>query len=169
MEPLYIHEDTHDERTEGELRADNPNTCFPLPFYPPDGWHALTAEPQPEYSPMTQRLARLPAVQGEEGWQHGWQVVELTPEEARAVKKALVPASVSRKQARQALLLAGKLDEVDGLIAAIEDPLARRMAELDLADATHFDRHHGLVLSMATGLGLSEDQLDDLFIQAGAL
>ena len=43
------------------------------------------------------------------------------------------------------------------------------MAELDWADATHFDRHHGLVLSMAAGLGLNEDQLDDLFIQAGAL
>ena len=169
MEPIYIHEDTHEERSETELRATHPNTCFPVPFYPPDSWHLVQPEAEPEFDPMTQRLARTPATLGDEGWTHGWQVHELTAEEARAAKKALVPASVTRKQARQALLLAGLLDDLEPLIAAIPDPLARRMAQLDWEDATHFDRDHGLVLTMAAGLGLNDDQTDDLFIHAGTL
>ena len=80
-----------------------------------------------------------------------------------------VPASVTRRQARQALLLAGLLDKVEPAIAAIPDPVQRGMAAIEWADSQAFERDRPLLIALASALGLDDDALDNLFIQAAKL
>lgn len=77
-----------------------------------------------------------------------------------------VPQKVTRRQGRQALLLAGKLDQVPLAIAAIEDETERRLAQIEWEDAQEYERQRPLVVLMGAALGLD---LDALFIQAATL
>lgn len=71
---------------------------------------------------------------------------------------------VSPRQIRQALTAAGLRTQVEAAVAA---------GDQDLKDwwefSTAVERNHPMVIAMATGLGVSESQLDDLFKQAATL
>lgn len=82
---------------------------------------------------------------------------------------AHVPTSVTRRQARQALLLADLLDIIPGKIAAIPDEMQRGMAQIEWEDSQVFERHRPLVMSIGAALGLSSEAIDQLFITAAAL
>ncbi|KMJ53839.1 hypothetical protein ACG97_06260 [Vogesella sp. EB] len=73
---------------------------------------------------------------------------------------------MTRFQARAALYQAGWLDEVEALIAA---PETDRMLVLAWQDALTFKRQSPFVQAMAKQLGLSEPQLDGLFITAAGI
>lgn len=83
--------------------------------------------------------------------------------------KPPVPQSVTMRQARLALLGAGLLDDVDAAIAAIPDATQRRAAEIEWEYAQTVDRHSPFTQQLASGLGLTSDQLDALFSQASGL
>lgn len=78
---------------------------------------------------------------------------------------APVPASVSRFQARAALAMAGLLTQVDAAIAASGNILA----QLAWADAQVFERGSPTIAAMAGALGLTAEQIDDLFRQAAKI
>jgi hypothetical protein len=80
-----------------------------------------------------------------------------------------VPPSVTKRQARQALLLAGLLDLVQPAIDAIPDTTARRMAQIEWDDSQEYHRDRPVLVSLATALGLDAAALDDLFRTAAAL
>ena len=80
-----------------------------------------------------------------------------------------VPASVTMRQARLALLGAGLLDDVDAAIAAIPDPANRKAAEIEWEYATVIERNSPLVQSLAAGLGLTAADIDDLLTLAATL
>lgn len=82
---------------------------------------------------------------------------------------AVVPASVTRRQARQALLLAGLLDEVQPAISAIKDPVQRAMAQIEWDDSQEFERDRPLVQQIGVAIGLDALGLDDLFVNAARL
>ncbi len=71
-----------------------------------------------------------------------------------------VPSSVSRRQARLALLDAGKLDEVE---QAVEQ--GGRAAEIEY-DADTWSRDNAFLQQLWSDLGGTESELDDLFIAA---
>lgn len=79
-----------------------------------------------------------------------------------------VPASVTMRQARLALRAAGKLAAVEAAIAALPDP-AKTDAQIEWEYSNEVQRHNGFVSQLAPLLGMTEAQLDDLFIQAKAL
>jgi hypothetical protein len=81
----------------------------------------------------------------------------------------VVPPQVTRRQARQALLLAGLLDAVQPAIDGLADPMQRRLMQIEWDDAQSFDRHRPSLLALAARIGLSDSQLDALFVQAAAL
>lgn len=76
----------------------------------------------------------------------------------------MVPEVVSRAQAKLALLAQGLLDDADAAISA-----AGPSAHIEWADRTEFRRDHPLIASIGEALGLSDEQIDDLFRAAGAL
>ena len=78
-----------------------------------------------------------------------------------------VPQLVTRRQARRALSIFGVLHLIQPALDAIPDPGARELAQIDWADATEFNRDDETLQMLAGALGLSEKQLDDLFILAG--
>jgi hypothetical protein len=77
-----------------------------------------------------------------------------------------VPAIVSRFQARAALLAAGLLDDVDAIMA---DPATPALTRLAWAEAVEFRRASPTVSAMSEALGLTEAQVDDLFIAAAGI
>lgn len=88
-----------------------------------------------------------------------------TPEPADLLVPA-VPQSVTRFQARAALLGAGLLDAVESMMA---NPATPAIARLAWSDALEFKRSSPTVQAMANALGLSEVQIDALFTQAAGI
>lgn len=74
----------------------------------------------------------------------------------------VVITSVTMRQARLALHRVGLLTQVN---SAITDP----EAQIEWEYAQTVERHSPLVQNLAAGLGLTEQQLDDLFTQAAAM
>jgi hypothetical protein len=75
-----------------------------------------------------------------------------------------VPQSVTMRQARLALFAAGLLDSVTTAIAG-----AGSAAQIEWEYAATVERASGLVPSMATALGMTDVQIDALFIAASTL
>lgn len=94
---------------------------------------------------------------------------EVVEYEARQAAPLPVPATVTRRQARQALLLEGLLDLVPEKLAAIPNLTHRALATIEWEDSQVFERNRPLVISIGTALGLDSDGLDELFRKAGAL
>lgn len=80
----------------------------------------------------------------------------------------VVPRSVTMRQARLALLQTGKLDVVNSAIAGMPgDAGAAARIEWEFSSTVERDRGH--VKQIAIGLGMTDKQLDDLFILAATL
>lgn len=77
--------------------------------------------------------------------------------------------SCTPRQARLALLAVGILDQVDAAIASIEDETARAGAAIAWEYATEVNRLDPWVVQLGGALGMSDEQLDELFVAAGGL
>jgi hypothetical protein len=74
-----------------------------------------------------------------------------------------VPQQVTPYQARVALLGAGLLDTVNALMAHEDTPPAAKLA---WEYATYIERTSPFIQALAPALGLTEQQIDELFIAA---
>lgn len=77
-----------------------------------------------------------------------------------------VPSTVSRFQARAALVQSGWFTMMDNFMATLDKQDIRRMA---WEDASSFNRDSPTLLAMAQMLGLSDSALDSLFILADSI
>lgn len=91
-----------------------------------------------------------------------WVALDAYP--APLTPSLVVPQSVTMRQARLALLAVGLLPAVTAAIAAAGDA-----AQIEWEYANEVLRASGLVPAMATALGMTETQIDELFIAAAAL
>ena len=80
----------------------------------------------------------------------------------------VVPGAVTMRQARRALLAAGLLAAVEAAIDALAEP-ERSAARIEWEYSSEVQRHNGFVTQLAPALGLSDAQLDALFVSAAAL
>lgn len=80
----------------------------------------------------------------------------------------VVPASVTMRQARLALLGAGKLADVQTAIDALPEP-TKTAAMIEWEYSNEVQRHNGLVSSLGPALNLTSEQIDTLFIEAAKL
>lgn len=88
--------------------------------------------------------------------------------EVRPPLPVAVPRQVTMRQARRALLAAGKLSAVDAAIASLASP-QKEEAEIDWEFSSMVERDWPLVHALGPALGLSEAGLDNLFIEAEKL
>lgn len=79
-----------------------------------------------------------------------------------------VPAVVSMRQARLALLGAGMLANVDAAIDAMPSP-QREAARIEWDYATEVRRDNPLMVQLGTALGLDDAAIDTLFVSAAGL
>jgi hypothetical protein len=80
-----------------------------------------------------------------------------------------VPQSVTRRQAKQALLLAGLLGNVQPALDAIPDATQRTLMQIEWDDSQEFERNRPSLIAIGAALGLDSAALDQLFITAAAL
>lgn len=100
-----------------------------------------------------------------------WSITDQSALDAEAERMALIwraGASVSMRQARLALLQAGKLADVDAAIAALPSP-HKEAAQIEWEYATEVKRTSRLVENLTPALGLSDVEMDDLFKLAATL
>lgn len=100
-------------------------------------------------------------------WTQLWTVRDMTPEEVEAAKPP-VPAEVTMRQARLALLAIGKLDQVAPAIESLEGA-DRDAARIEWEFSSTVVRSRPLVVMLGQALGLDEAALDQLFISAAGL
>lgn len=81
---------------------------------------------------------------------------------------AQVPFAVTMRQARLALLGANKLAAITAAMEALPEP-TRSAAKITWEYSTEVQRYNGLVAQMAPLLGMTEAQIDELFIAARGL
>lgn len=80
-----------------------------------------------------------------------------------------VPDFVSRAQGKAALIQAGKWADVLAFVDGIEDPTEKALAEVALNDTQTWRRDSPFLASATEALGLSEAEVDDLFIEAAKI
>lgn len=176
---MYIDTTAMGVYSEFEIRAMYPNTSFTVPFVPPDGYAYVFPYPIPAHDPVTQRVQQIaPELTVLDTYEQRWIVEELYATQAEkddAIAAALeakrvadVPAKVTMRQARLALLGADLLPSVTAAIAALPSP-QKEAAQIEWEYSQDVERRRGLVLSLGTALGLSVRQLDDLFTTAATL
>lgn len=100
-----------------------------------------------------------------------WAVHDATAHAATlaAVRIASVPRTVTRRQARQALLLRGKLALVQAAIDAIADGTQRGLMQIEWDDSLSFDRDRPSLVAIGAAVGYDSAGLDDIFIFANTL
>ncbi len=103
-----------------------------------------------------QELVPVTALTAENG---SW--VETLP----SVAEIAAGISVTRFQARAALLQAGKLAAVEAAVAASGDEMVR----LAWSESIHFPRNSPTIAALASAIGLTADDLDALFIAASQI
>lgn len=79
-----------------------------------------------------------------------------------------VPLSVTKRQAKQALLLAGKLAEVEAALAGMPG-LEGELARIEWNDSQTVERERPLTQQLGAAIGLSDAEIDQLFISAATL
>lgn len=99
-----------------------------------------------------------------------WTVVPqwTQPAALQSAEPVPVPAAVSMRQARLALLQAGKLADVDAVIAALPSP-QKEAAQVEWEYATEVRRDSALMRQLAAAIGLDDAALNALFVQAATL
>lgn len=119
-----------------------------------------TIEAEADYAAS---IGAMPAANAGIGWLYADGVFTAPPAPA-----PMVPQSVTMRQARLALLGAGLLPSVNAAIAAMPEP-DKSAAQITWEFAATVDRSFGMVPQLAAALGMTEAQIDDLFVAASQL
>ena len=104
----------------------------------------------------------------EEQWTQLWTVRDMTPDEVEAAKPP-TPRQITSGQGREALYNVGLFANVQPAIDAIEDADTKWRVQNAWDNRPTWERQSPFVAMMAGILGLSEEQADQLFINAAAL
>ena len=146
-----------------QLRRDNPNVSFPKD--PSEALLAsynvfkVTVDPMPSDGDI---IAQGGFEERQGAWYRTWVVTNYTPEEKRQRMK------VTMRQARLALLQQNLLSQVETAIAAMQDP-EKSQVSIEWEYASTVERTSPWIGTMGNALGLTEEQLDDLFVLAATL
>lgn len=155
-----------------DLRRDHPDTSFPAEITDElakaFGVYPCEMREPPTVDDLVERVDQGPPANVDGTWYQTWVVSTRTKEEIEARRKAAVPAALTMRQARLALLGAGVLTKVDQAIALLPSP-QREGGQIEWEYATEVRRDSLLVQQLGAALGLSEVQIDELFVAGSSL
>jgi len=164
--------------SEQEIKLAYPNTSFTDPFVPFDPFVFYFTAPQPEHDQVIQSCREIAPVLTSKGhYEQEWEIVPafseytdgdgvlhtVAEQEAKAIeaeRKARVPQSVTPRQFRQALTRLGFRQIVESAVSA-SDQDTKDWYEF----ATEFVRTNEHIVAMASALGITEEQVDAVFIE----
>lgn len=87
----------------------------------------------------------------------------------KSLLKSNVVLEVTRAQGKAALISSGLWQGVLDYVESIEDTTEKALAEVALNDTTHWQRSSPFLNAAAKSLGLSDEQLDELFLNASSI
>ncbi len=135
------------------LYAYNPATAELIRTDRVADWMGTTNVPPPDFDPATSGCF----------WRGDrWEVVQAAPPAPK------VPEAVTMRQARLALLQAGLLDQIDAAIASLAGDEGKA-ARIEWDYANEVRRDSSLIAMFSAKIGLSDEQMDKLFITAAGL
>lgn len=83
------------------------------------------------------------------------------------IPNIIIPESVSARQVRIWLIQHGiSLAAVETAIDAIQDPTLKEITKVEWEYAPYIERNHPMLVPLAQALGLTQDQLDQAFVEA---
>lgn len=126
--------------------------------HPAYGWIPFTASPN-DSEPLGKELYAR-AIAGDYG--------DIQPYVEPEPLPPVIPTVVTMRQARLALLQAGVLPLVESAIAAMESP-AKEAAKIEWEYSQEVQREKPFVQLLSASLGLTSEQLDNLFMLASTL
>ena len=98
-----------------------------------------------------------------------FEIIESTPEEIAEANKSIVPESISQMKLRKQLVLSGiSIASIDALIQSLPQP-NRDLIYTMWEYAVVFDRNNPELNAMAEMLNISQEQLDNIFINGNLL
>ncbi len=83
--------------------------------------------------------------------------------------KIKIPVQVTIRQARLALLQAGLLDDIETTINAIEDETLKKAVQIEWEYAQDIRRDWQALIMITQAMGMTDEQLDELFLTASKL
>lgn len=99
---MYINTETLQyPLTVDQIKADQPNTSFPVNYAPSAPYAPVLNSPQPSYNQMTQYCREIEPVLVGQNWMQQWEVVDLNPEQIAQEEEA---AKQANKQQAMSLL-----------------------------------------------------------------
>jgi len=157
--------------THSDIRRANPDVSMPRnlsdELIVELGYFVLHPTPKPNGDVVTQGAPTFNA--DLDRWEQTWDVREFTPEEAaQDLANRRAAMIVTPRQARLALLGAGQLSNIDAAIAALDEPMKSQVT-IEWEYAVSVERMSPWVVAMTESLGMTPEQVDDLFIAAAQL
>ena len=152
--------------TLAELRAEHPQTSFPHTLSPElladFGVQQVQEVPAPDYDPLTQDREELPPAGVNGIWTQQWRVVAASPADVAArLARWRGQLTVTPRQARLAMQQAGLITAVTAWIAAADEA-----TRIEWEFALEVRRDWPPITACAAALGLTDEQLDELFTLA---
>ena len=121
-------------------------------------------EAQPVIDDFTQKVEQDKLATLENGvYTIKYRILPKTEDEIVEYRKSQVPQSITPLQAKLQLLKLGLLDEVEALVTG------DRTAQLYWEYASVVERDNAVLLLMANSIGLTSEQVDEMFIEASKL
>lgn len=115
---------------------------------------------EPTYDRLTHKIGNVSYTVGANEVVKSYEVLELTPEE---IRERDVPKRLTPRQARLVLLQATLLDDIEAMIAT--DKAMQIWWEYSL----EIDRNNEHIVNSGVALGLTEEELDNLFIEGSKI
>ena len=137
----------------------SPHTGEHIKVATPADWMGRTATPPPVYDRATQ---------GAFFRDGAWEVETAQPPEPEPLPPQ-VPQQVTRAQGKAVLIQMGLWQQVLDFVAAIPDSTQRALAEVALHDTQNWQRSSPFLNQAADALGLTPEQMDDLFRNASQI
>jgi hypothetical protein len=146
-----------------------------MEFTPKKVWDKKTLKPRTLYNwedeideaketdkePLTETIEDEKVYKRFQKFENGKWIVDTVKEKEASIPKRITPA-----QARLALDAINKLDDVETLM---QDPTTPKPARILWEYATYFDRKNQVLIDLGTAIGLTETQLDQLFVEGAKI
>ena len=98
----------------------------------------------------------------------GWTTADNGATYQRPAPVSMVPPVITMRQARLVLFTAGLINSVQAAINSLPSP-DKEKAQIEWDYSNEVQRHNGFVATLGPALGLTEEQIDALFVAGAAL
>ena len=166
---MYINKVTNELIEDGEVVLMFANVSFPNgvldeSFLAKQNIVKVEYEAQPVIDDFTQKVEQdKVATLENDVYTIKYRVLPKTEVEIVEYRKSQVPQSITPLQAKLQLLKLGLLDEVEALVTG------DRTAQLYWEYASVVERDNAVLLLMANSIGLTSEQVDEMFMEASKL